>query len=84
MLNSVNSRSKQSKVEIQTNKQIIYIFLLQIGICAFSTIYNQLWEFWFSDDYPYLEYNDTDEKYWKLNVVIRGSINFGSWILIFT
>lgn len=58
MRNSTGSRSKYSKVERQTNLQILFIFLLQLTLCLIATIYGTIW--W------NINYNTT-EKYLDLN-----------------
>lgn len=43
MLNSPKSNQKTSKLESQMNKEIIYIFVLQVVLCIFAALYYALW-----------------------------------------
>lgn len=43
MKNQSKTRTKFSKLEVQTNRQIIYIFMFQIFICIIGAGFNQLW-----------------------------------------
>ena len=43
MKNQCKTRTKFSKVEVQTNKQIILIFMFQILICIIGAGFNQMW-----------------------------------------
>ena len=80
MLNSPKARSKFSRVEQQMNRQIIYIFLLQMAICMIAGIIFTV-EFWLTESWTaqYLELNKTfDDLTYQFIVV------FFSWVLIFT
>jgi hypothetical protein len=44
MKNSANSRVKVSSNEKMLNRQILYIFCLQLGLCLFGAIYGTLVE----------------------------------------
>lgn len=43
MKNSSKSRTKFSKLELQTNRQIIFVFMFQMTICIVGAGFNQLW-----------------------------------------
>ena len=43
MKNQSKTRTKLSKLEMQTNLQIIYVFLFQMFICFIGAAFNQLW-----------------------------------------
>jgi len=43
MKNSVGARAKFSRVEKQTNMQILFIFGLQCVLCLVATIYGGIW-----------------------------------------
>ena len=80
MLNSPNSRTKFSRVEQQMNKQIIYIFLLQIAICLLAGICYIL-ELWVTESATdqYLDMNKSFDDMAFLFLII-----FLSWVLTFT
>ena len=80
MLNSPKSRSKFSRVEQQMNKQIIYIFLMQIAICLIAGII-YISEFWATESATdqYLDMNKSYDDMAFLFVIV-----FLSWALIFT
>lgn len=44
MKNSPSARSKRSKVEVQTNSFIIYIFLAQVIFCAVAATMSTVWD----------------------------------------
>eukprot|EP00743_Colponemidia_sp_Colp-15_P004663 GILK01005024.1.p1 GENE.GILK01005024.1~~GILK01005024.1.p1 ORF type:complete len:1174 (-),score=231.08 GILK01005024.1:215-3736(-) len=77
MKNSTQSRAKQSTVERLMNRQIIYVFLLQMILCLFGGIYNGIWleEHTRTAGYLHLE-----EYNFFSAVVIRTF----TWMLIFT
>jgi phospholipid-transporting ATPase len=61
MRNQSKSRTKFSKLELQTNRQIILIFLFQILICMISSGFNTLWTLRIGQtNHPYLELNLTE------------------------
>jgi phospholipid-transporting ATPase len=80
MLNSPQSRSKFSRVEQQMNKQIIYLFLLQIAFCLLAGIL-YISEFWATESATdqYLDMNKSYDDMAFLFIVV-----FLSWALIFT
>lgn len=43
MKNSQNARFKMSSIERGTNRQIIYLVLVQLVLCAFACTYNVVW-----------------------------------------
>lgn len=82
MLNSSKPRSKSSDLETQMNRQIIYIFLMQIILCAACSFYYTAW---------YLENQGSTDIYLKLDEsfttespLIQFIIQFFTWMLIFT
>jgi phospholipid-transporting ATPase len=44
MRNASTSRVKISRNEKMLNRQILYIFCLQICLCVFGAVYGTLWE----------------------------------------
>lgn len=80
MLNSPKSKNKYSKLEAEMNRQVLYIFFLQLIICLFAAIYNVLWfSRTKSDTEVYLELEKDDN-----NTVTYFIVGFFSWMLIFT
>ena len=53
MLNSTSARQKFSKVESEMNRQIVYIFLVQVTICLFCAIFYAIWFETRKDDNEY-------------------------------
>lgn len=43
MKNSLKSRAKKSKIELQTNTYIIMTVLIQFLLCILAGIYTNLW-----------------------------------------
>ena len=81
MLNSSKARSKSSRLESQMNSQIVYIFLMQLILCAICAIYYTTW---------FEEYKYTTDIYLKLTETATTSdffvqfvIQFFTWMLIF-
>jgi phospholipid-transporting ATPase len=84
MKNSASGKTKFSKVEKQTNMQIVFIFTTQIVLCLFAAIYSTIWTemSWDKTD-SYLKMSagsDIFELNWYLRIIQR----LGTWILIFT
>ena len=44
MKNGAVSKIKMSKNERMLNRQIVYIFLLQLALCIFASVYGTIWE----------------------------------------
>lgn len=80
MLNSPKSRAKASKLETQMNRQVIYIFFLQLVICTFAATYYAIW---FGsrriDTELYLELEEQPSD----NPAAQFVLQFFSWMLIF-
>ena len=84
MKNSSQSKMKTSRNERMLNKQIMFIFIIQILTCLFSAIYGTIWEQRNKDkSYIYLNINLTHKKVW-VNYFIWTVERFGSWLLMFT
>jgi phospholipid-transporting ATPase len=82
MLNSANARKKTSKLEGQMNSQIIYIFLMQLMLCAACSLYYSYWYYhnrWVTD--IYLELVTSGEN---SDPVYQFVVQFFTWMLIFT
>ena len=79
MLNSPKTRAKYSNLERGMNKQIIYIFILQISLCAFCATYYTIWiSYSRSDTNVYLELEKGNT-----NGIVTFIIMFFSWMLLF-
>ncbi|CAG9326660.1 unnamed protein product [Blepharisma stoltei] len=80
MLNSPKSRAKASKLESQMNRQVIYIFFLQLGICVYAATFYAIWfDTSKSDTEQYLELDKSND-----NAAAQFILQFFSWMLIFT
>ena len=87
MRNSTSARAKYSRVEKQTNFQILLIFCLQLSLCLIATIYGTIW--WkinYNSTIKYLDLPGTQgeksiyDESWILNAIQR----YFSWMLLFT
>ena len=84
MMNSANSRNKQSRNEKMLNQFIYYIFLLQLGLCIFCSMYATLWERSnIEQKLSYLEIQYQYKKKW-LSYLMWALVRLGSWIIMFT
>lgn len=82
MLNSSKARSKTSQLESQMNRQIIYIFLMQLALCLVCALYYTNWFITSKKDTEvYLELGKSSTSTDPLVVCV---IQFFSWMLIFT
>jgi len=80
MLNSPSARAKQSKIEIGMNKEIIYIFILQMILCTIAGLFYSIKTIVTKDQTEvYLDWKG-DETNW----FVLFFTNMGTWILIFT
>lgn len=84
MKNSANSRVKVSCNEKMLNRQILYIFCLQLGLCLFGAIYGTLVEK--ANITESLSYLEIQQEYstLRMNYFVWCIIKLGSWILMFT
>jgi len=86
MKNSSGARTKFSRIEKQTNIQILFIFGLQCVLCLIAMIMGTFWRTQYSETMPYLALTDTFaevtifDSNWVLNSIQR----YFTWILIFT
>lgn len=84
MMNTSNARVKMSRNERMLNRQIIYIFIMQLILCVFASIYGTLWERANREkSYEYLHIAFVHKKVW-MNYLVWTLVRFGSWILMFT
>lgn len=82
MLNSASSRKKTSKLEGQMNNQIIYIFLMQLMLCAACSLYYTYW--YYNNRYVTDIYLELDTSGESSNAVYQFVVQFFTWMLIFT
>jgi phospholipid-transporting ATPase len=87
MRNQSKTRTKFSKLEMQTNKQIILVFIFQVLICMVGASFNQLWTLRVGTDlHPYLglELTEVQETESFTSAIIFESLTrFGTWMLLF-
>lgn len=82
MMNASKPKFKLSKLQKLTNRQIIYIFLVQTVVCGIAATiatlqHNKL------DRASYLEIAETDDP-WLNNTALLVLQQTGTWILLFT
>lgn len=80
MMNSSQSKPKRSKLEITTNKYLIYAMAIQFTICLVASIYSSLWLYIKGDSEkapPYLMLDGMT----ALQTVVQVFIQLGRWIL---
>ena len=65
------------------NRQIVYIFLLQLALCIFASVYGTIWEKNNKQSEYYLSIELTKKKIW-VNYLLWTMTELGSWILMFT
>jgi len=87
MKNQSKTRTKFSKLELQTNRQIIYIFMFQIFICLIGATFNQLWTLRIGNtQHQYLALFNTEmtETNNFTEAIVKESLTrFGTWMLLF-
>jgi len=86
MHNSGKTRTKFSKVEVQTNKQIILIFLFQCAISVLCSVLCVWWTEFIGGSHYYLQLSSED--YGTIQTGWDGTsllfmIRFGTWMLLF-
>ncbi|CAD8175781.1 unnamed protein product [Paramecium pentaurelia] len=81
MKNTIKVKYKQSSLEKQLGKRIIFIFLLQLGICLFSSLYYSIW---FNANYDSLAYLEIKKSaYADKSFMYNFFVRLGNWILMF-
>ncbi len=87
MKNQSKSRTKFSKLEMQTNRQIIFVFLFQMLICFVGAAFNQLWTLRVGNSlHKYLDLEDTEVAEtgdFAESIIKESLIRFGTWMLLF-
>ena len=82
MLNSSKARAKSSALESHMNRQIVFIFLMQLILCAVCAVY---YSSWFetnksnTDIYLELDYPSSSSSF-----LVQLVLQFFTWMLIFT
>lgn len=75
MKNSTGARTKFSRIEKQTNIQILFIFGLQCVLCLIAMVVGTFWRRQYSETMPYLALTDTFatvtifDSNWVLNAI---------------
>ena len=82
MMNSVKARSKKSKIETDTNKNIVIVFCVQLVCCILGSIVGATWMVKHIDNALYLAFDETDP--WNSNWFLLFIKTVGTWFLIFT
>jgi phospholipid-transporting ATPase len=82
MLNSVRARAKSSRLERIMNKQIFYVFIIQMILCLLVSCGAAVLFQYFKNIVPYLHLNSHFLK--DSNFFMVWLIKFGNWVLIFT
>ena len=79
-MNSTSAKFKMSRIERETNKQIIIVFVVQVICCFIGAIIGVIYQIDLSDEH-YLAL----EEDMNAGLVIYGVVKqTGTWILIFT
>ena len=65
-----------------TNKQILYVFLIQIIVSSIASFFGTTWMIENLDDAKYLDFNENDK--WNTTWGLLFIKTTGTWILIFT
>ena len=83
MMNSSSAKFKMSKIERETNRQIILMVIVQFVFCLCCAVIGTITQVGMKTTHLYLcEQSPTSafDKYWPL-IILRST---GTWILIFT
>ena len=85
MLNSVDQKTKMSRMDCKMNDYILVIFLIQNVLCLFCGIVSTLWHEENQNHVFYLQYMsfkyiNTQPRQFIKHILMR----FGNWILLFT
>lgn len=81
-MNSAQSRTKKSKIESDTNKNIVIVFFVQVFCCVFGSVIGATWLVNHLDNAPYLSFNKNDS--WSSSWILLFLKTVGTWFLIFT
>jgi phospholipid-transporting ATPase len=82
MLNSIRAKGKFSKLEVQMNRQIMLVFIVQLLFCIFSGFYNAIWYEMTKNNLSYLHIDRSSyvDNSFGYNLFVR----LGNWLLLFT
>ena len=81
-MNSAQSRSKKSKIESDTNRNIVIVFFVQVACCILGSIIGATWMVNHLDAATYLSFDKNDE--WSSSWILLFVKTVGTWFLIFT
>ena len=82
MMNSSNAKYKMSKIERETNSQILIVFAVQFLFCAVGAVTCVIIQLQMMDA-PYLGFNYNSGP-WDQETILMIIKSTGTWILIFT
>lgn len=83
MKNSPKSRNKISKIESKTNKLMISLFVVEVLILLFASIYSSIWNNANQNETDvYLGWDISDNAI-DNSIFLSLLVNFGTWLLIF-
>ncbi|EGR30728.1 phospholipid-translocating p-type flippase family protein, putative [Ichthyophthirius multifiliis] len=80
MKNSFKARAKKSHLEHTMGQQIIFIFIVQIGICMFAALYYMIF---YRENKKDLGYLGIDLNSFESQDYYNFFVRFGNWVLIF-
>jgi len=84
MKNSAQARFKKSRIDKLTNRQILYVFIMQVIMCLTGGIIGTIWLRSMKEGTePYLHMN-SETDIWQTSWFLSTLQRFGTWILIFT
>ena len=81
-MNSTGATYKTSNIMHITNRQILYVFCIQILASIIGSLIGTSWMIDNLDEATYLNFDENDE--WNSNFSLLFLKNTGTWILIFT
>ena len=86
MKNSTGAATKFTKLELETNRFIWVLLLIQVVLCVLAALYSVLWtQLQSSETDAYLFYDsEQDVPWYETSGVMRFLTRLGNWVLIFT
>jgi len=81
MMNSTAARFKMSKIEKETNKQIVLVFIVQVICCFIAALIGTFMQYDLNKSTTYLGRVDLSNAARFVLTVVKQT---GTWILIFT
>lgn len=81
-MNSTGATYKTSNIMRITNRQILYVFCIQVLAAVIGSLIGTSWMIGNLEEASYLDFNEDDK--WNSNFGLLFLKNTGTWILIFT